>query len=145
VKFTFITHNQNEFPIGLMCQLFKVARSGHYAYTQRATQGSSERKQDNAILPEKIKTIFYQSKGFHGSPRVHAELQRQGERCSLGCIKRLMRQAGLYARSHKKYEPKQEKAEVTETKNLLLDPANKPTAINQVWHSDITYVPTDEG
>jgi transposase InsO family protein len=34
---------------------------------------------------------------------------------------------------------------VTDTKHLLLEPANKPTAINQVWHSDITYVPTDEG
>lgn len=56
-----------------------------------------------------------------------------------------MRQAGLYAESAKKYKSKQEKAEVTETKNLLLDPVNKPTTINEVWHSDITYVPTDEG
>jgi putative transposase len=56
-----------------------------------------------------------------------------------------MRQVGLYAVSAKKYKPKQEKAEVTDTKNLLLEPANKPTAINQVWHSDTTYVPTDEG
>jgi putative transposase len=54
-------------------------------------------------------------------------------------------QAGLYAVSHKKYKPKREKAEVTETKNLLLEQDHKPMAINQVWHSDITYVPTDEG
>jgi putative transposase len=47
--------------------------------------------------------------------------------------------------SSRKYKPKQEKAEVTQTKNLLLEPANEPMAINQVWHSDITYVPTDEG
>jgi putative transposase len=47
--------------------------------------------------------------------------------------------------SARKSKQKQEKAEVTNTKNLLLEPANKPTAINQVWHRDITYVPTDEG
>jgi transposase InsO family protein len=56
-----------------------------------------------------------------------------------------MRQAGLYTISHKKFKPKQEKGEVTETRNLLLEQDNRPTAINQVWHSDITYVPTDEG
>jgi putative transposase len=56
-----------------------------------------------------------------------------------------MGQAGMYAVSARKYKPKQEKAEVTETKNLLLEPTNKAMAINQVWHSDITYVPTDEG
>ena len=56
-----------------------------------------------------------------------------------------MRAAGLYAISSKKYKPKQEKSEITETKNLLLNEENRPTTINQVWHSDITYVPTDEG
>lgn len=56
-----------------------------------------------------------------------------------------MRQAGLYALSARKYKPRQQKAEVTDTKNLLLELVNKPTAINQVWHSDITYIPTDEG
>jgi transposase InsO family protein len=56
-----------------------------------------------------------------------------------------MRQAGLYAVSTRTYKAKQEKAEVTNTKNLLLEPTNRATAINQVWHSDITYVPTDEG
>jgi putative transposase len=99
----------------------------------------------NEILLEKIKIIFEQSKRRYGSPRVHRKLQQQGEKCSLGKVKRLMRQAGLYALSARKYKPRQEKAEVTDSKNLLLEPANKPTVINQVWHSDITYVPTDEG
>jgi transposase InsO family protein len=145
VKFTFIANHQNEFPIGLMCQLFNVARSSYYAYVKRTEQGSSKRKEGNNILLEKITVIFEQSKGRYGSPRVHASLKQQGDVCSLGRVKRLMRQAGLYAVNAKKYRPKQEKPEVTETKNLLLEPDNKPTAINQVWHSDITYVPTDEG
>jgi transposase InsO family protein len=145
VKFKFIANHQNEFAIGLMCQLFKVARSSYYAYTRHATQEPSQHKQDNAVLLEKIKVIFERSKQRYGSPRIHASLKQQGDVCSLGRVKRLMRQAGLYAVNPKKYKSKQEKAEVTETRNLLLEPVNKPTAINQVWHSDITYVPTDEG
>lgn len=128
-----------------MCHLLKVARSSYYAYTQRMTKEASKREQGNKILLEKMKVIFERSKRRYGSPRVHAELKRQGERCSLGRVKRLMRQAGLYAISHKRYKPKQEKGEVTETKNLLMEQNKKPTAINQVWHSDITYVPTEEG
>ena len=56
-----------------------------------------------------------------------------------------MRAAGLYAISSKKYKAKQEKSEIKETKHLLLEPSNRATTIKQVWHSDITYVPTDEG
>lgn len=147
MKFNFIIQHQDEYSIGLMCQLLKVARSSYYAYLRSVHKEPSKREQENASLLEKIKVIFERSKRRYGSPRVHAELKRQGESCSLGRVKRLMRQAGLYAISHKKYKPKQEKAEagVTETNNLLLEGANKPTAINQVWQSDITFVPTDEG
>jgi transposase InsO family protein len=141
----FIVNHQRAFPVGLMCRLFKVARRSFYAYCPRSTKEPSKREERNTILLEKIKTLFEQSKRRYGSPRVHRKLLQQGEKCSLGRVKRLMRQAGLYAVSARKYKPKQEKAEVTETKNLLLEPANKPTAINQVWHSDIPDVPTDEG
>ena len=145
MKYQFIANHQEEFPVGVMCHLLNVTRSSYYAYQYKDTRIATKREQDNAILLEKIKVIFEQSKKRYGSPRVYKKLRQQGEPCSLGRIKRLMRQAGLYAINPKKHKPKQEKAEVTETKNLLLDPANKPIAINQVWHSDITYVPTDEG
>jgi len=145
VKYQFIANYQTEFPIGLMCHLLEVSRSSYYAFIKGQICKPSERKTNNDILFGKIKIIFERNKRRYGSPRVYRKLLQQGERCSLGRVKRLMRQAGLYALSARKHKPKQEKAEVTDTKNLLLDPANKPTAINQVWHSDITYVPTDEG
>jgi putative transposase len=145
VKFTFIANHQTEFSVEMMCRLLEVARSSYYAYRNTPTKEPSVGARNNEELLEKIKTLFEQNKRRYGSPRVHRKLLQQGEKCSLGRVKRLMRQAGLYALSAKKYKPKQEKAEVTDTRNLLLEPANKPTAINQVWHSDITYVPTDEG
>ncbi len=55
-----------------------------------------------------------------------------------------MRREGLYAVNTPKYRPKRERSEVVETRNLLQD---KPeiTAIDQLWHVDITYIPTHEG
>ena len=128
-----------------MCQLLKVARSSYYAFSKLAVKEPSKRQLDNQILLEKIRIIFEKNKSRYGSPRIHKTLLQQGDRCSLGRVKRLMRAAGLYAINIKKYKAKQEKSEIKETKNLLLEPSNRATTINQVWHSDITYVPTDEG
>lgn len=127
-----------------MCRLLQVARSSYYAYLKR-TNKPSKCQQANIVLLEKIKVIFEKNKKRYGSPRIHKTLKHQGESCSLGRVKRLMRTNGLYALSNKKHKPKQEKARAIETKNLLLNENNKATAINQVWHSDITYISTDEG
>ena len=56
-----------------------------------------------------------------------------------------MRREGLYAVTTPKYHPRRERPEVTETRNLLLQEGFEVTAINQLWHVDITYIPTDEG
>lgn len=55
-----------------------------------------------------------------------------------------MRQEGLYAVTTPKYHLKRERPDVTESRNLLLE-GFELTTINQLWYSDITYVPTDEG
>lgn len=144
MKFNFIRQHQNEFSISLMCKLLKVARSSYYAYSKRSNEPSKQAKA-NELLLEKIKVLFAKHKQRYGSPRIHASLKQQGESCSLGRVKRLMRKAGLYALNPKQYKPKQEKSDITETKNLLLDQTIKATSINQIWHSDITYISTDEG
>ena len=145
MKFTFIKQNESEFPVTTLCEMMNVARSSYYAYLKRATKAPSQRQQRNEELLEKIRIIFETSKKRYGSPRIHATLLQQGERCSLGRVKRLMRKAGLYAVSGKKFKPKTERKDKLETKNLLLEQEVRPTAINQVWHTDITYIPTDEG
>lgn len=93
---------------------------------------------------KQIETVFTKHKGRYGSPRVHAELTKQQVACSLGRVKRLMRRAGLYAVSTPKHRPKRERPEVTATRNLLQD-GLELTGIDQLWHVDITYIPTAEG
>ena len=144
MKFNFIKQHASQFAIGLMCELFKVARSSYYAYLKR-TDEPSKREQANKDLLEKLRVIFEKNKGRYGSPRIHKALLAQGAKCSLGRVKRLMRAAGLYAVSGKKFKPKQERGDKLETRNLLLEQNIRPTAINQVWHTDITYIPTEEG
>jgi hypothetical protein len=106
VKFNFVVNHQEDFPIGLMCELLKVAKSSYYAYVWSINKDPSRRERENAIMLEKIEVLFHQSKGLYGSPRIHASLKRQGDACSLSRVKRLMRQAGLYAVNARKYKPK---------------------------------------
>ena len=126
-----------------MCKLMRVSRSGFYGYLTRANLGPSAREREDTTLLEQINAIFEESCKRYGSPRIHAELRKRRVVCSLRRVKRLMRQAGIYAVPKHKY--KQRKAlDTLQTANLLV-PKPDITAANQVWYSDITLIKTAEG
>ena len=82
------------------CELFEVSRA---AYHQRVNATPSPRDISDAELTAKIKVIHDDSGGTYGTPRVTAELRRQGERVSRRRVGRLMRRAGLEGRAKKKW------------------------------------------
>ncbi len=143
MKCAFVDAHKNEFPVGVLCNVLEVPKSSYY-HALRRRQVPSKREKASLALLEQIKTVFTKHKGRYGSPRVHAELNKQEVPCSLGRVKRLMRREGLYAVNTPKYRSKRERPEITETRNLLTE-GLEITAINQLWHVDITYIPTDEG
>lgn len=128
-----------------MCQQLGVSRSGYYRYLAPKSEGAVSSEEADRTLLEKIAVIFEAKKKRYGSPRIHAELQQQAVVCSRGRVARLMRAEGLCALSGKKYRRRRERQDVTETKNLLLEHNIRPTEVNQVWHTDITMIATDEG
>jgi putative transposase len=62
-----------------MCERLEVSRSGFYAWTARR---ESARAQRDERLGRLVEEHFEQSSGTYGSPRIHALLGRQGERCA---------------------------------------------------------------
>ncbi len=101
-------------------------------------------ERDAAALLEQITDIFDASSKRYGSPRIHAELKKRGIICSLKRVKRLMRQAGIYALPKRKYQRRKTPQTLRATANLLV-PKPEITSANQVWYSDITFVKTEEG
>jgi HTH-like domain len=103
-----------------LCEFLRVSRSGYYTYLRHQP---SQRERENGALVKVIKNIHQQSKQRYGSPRIHAELKQQGRPESLGKVKRLMRQEGIYAVPPRKYQPQTStQGEVSvETVNLLKD------------------------
>lgn len=144
VRFCFIAEQQHRYPVRVLCRVMNVSRSGIYGYLVRFHRESSERERLNASLLEQISVIFEESCKRYGSPRIHAELRKRRVVCSLKRVKRLMREAGLYAVPERKYKRRKIPETLLKTANLLI-PKLDIAEVNQVWYSDITFIKTAEG
>jgi putative transposase len=58
----------------------------------------SQRKRDDGHSGEHIRVAYHANRQAYSSPRLHAEVQAQGIRCSRKRVARLMKQRGLCAR-----------------------------------------------
>jgi len=138
-----IEEQSQEYPIRELCAVLNVSRSGYYAW--RAGQASA-RELANREMAQQIKQLFEAKRQRYGSPRITAQLRRQGQVCNHKRVERLMRQEGLKARSGRKRKVRTTNSDHDQpvAPNLLLGRA-APTKVDEVWVADITYVPTAEG
>lgn len=129
-----------EHAIEALCETLEVSRSGYYAWRSR---GPGPRAKASAKLAERVRAAHAASRGTYGSPRIARQLGCPGARHR---IARLMRADGLQGRSRRRF-----RVVTTDSRH------NEPIAPNhlaqapalsgpdQVWVTDITYIPTDEG
>ena len=84
--------HQAVYPVQAMCRVLEVSRSGYYAWRRREP---SARAQSDATLTARIREVHEDSRKTYGSPRIHAELQEEGQRVGRKRVARLMRGARL--------------------------------------------------
>jgi len=143
VRYRMIEELSQDQSVRDLCQLLGVARSGYYAW-RRGQETTRER--ENRQLTEEIKAVFAAKRGRYGSPRITAELHRQGRPCNHKRVERLMRQAQLKARTGRCRRVRTTDSDHDEpiAPNLLRG-RPVPRKPDEVWVADITYVPTAEG
>jgi len=129
-----------QFPIKECCVALKVSRSGYY---QWAGAERSLRAEANADLLKQIEQVYREHKGRYGSPRITQQLRQEGVGCGKNRVARLMRENELAARRKKAFRPRTTLAGQRVAPNLIKD--LEPSAPDQVWVSDITYISTLEG
>lgn len=146
MKYACIRLYRQQFSVVVMCRALQVSRAGFYAAERRA---SSARARENEILCAFISTIHERSRKTYGSPRIHREVRAGGWRCGRQRVARLMREAGLRARTRWRW-----RQQTTNSKhgygvadNVLQRRFSVAEigAPDRVWCADITYIRTREG
>jgi putative transposase len=142
MKFSFVAAKQVAFPVGVMCHVLGITRSGYYAWKKRPPP---ERAVEDAHLAVEIAAAHQRSGRIYGSPRVHRDLRARGVRVGRKRVERLMRENGLEGRQKRRF------CRTTDSKHAfpiapnLLERRFDPERPNQVWATDVTYVATQEG
>lgn len=126
-----------------MCKVFKISRSGYYNWTNRKP---SKLAMETHKIKDEIKSIYQESKGRYGSPKITVELRAKGFTVSRPRVARIMRSEGLKSIIKKKYKvcTTDSKHHYPVSKNHL-NRNFKTQRQGQVWVSDITYIHTKQG
>jgi len=125
-----------------MCSTLEVSRSGFYVWCARE---ESHRSREDRRLTALLREEHERSRRTYGAPRLHAALKRRGETCGLHRVERLMRAAGIRSKVRRKFRTTTDSDHVHAVAPNLLRRQFTVFGPNQVWVSDITYIPTDEG
>jgi putative transposase len=128
--------------VTLLCRVLGVSRSGFYAWRSREPSAAEVRREE---LAEQITTIHAEVKGRYGSPRIHAELVARGTTCCVNMVARVMREAGIAAKTKRKFRQTTDSNHPHPVAENLLDRAFDPDEPNASWVADVTYIPTREG
>jgi putative transposase len=129
--------------LSLACKTLGVSRSGYHAHLLKHQR--PRRLQDSQLATE-ILTAFTASRRTYGSPRLVHCLRAKGLKHGKNRIARIMREQHLCVLQKRRFVPRTTLTDKTSpvAPNLLLKrPA--PTRPDEVWVTDITYLPTREG
>lgn len=134
--------HSHEFPILKMSQVFNVSVSGYYRWLNRP---ASKRALENARLCKAIRKFWGDSKHVYGAPRIHQDLLGDKWTVSRPRVARLMRRMGISSQLRKKWVKTTDSNHTDRVAPNVLDRQFDPTGLNQVWVSDITYLPSRKG
>jgi transposase InsO family protein len=121
-----------------------MAPSTYYYRRARLSRPCPRREADRVLL-ERITAIWTDSRFTYGSPRVHAQLAREGIRVGRKRVERLMREAGLKGAYRSRYFRTTEADPSARVAADLVNRDFRAAAPDQLWVADFTYIRTDGG
>jgi transposase-like protein len=139
-RYRFIAAEKAKMSVVRLCRTLGVSTSGFYDWQH---DQPSTRARIDVVLVEHIRQVHAASHCTYGAPRVHAELRATGTRVGKKRVARLMRTAGLAGRCPKRFRRTTIRAIAppAEPPDLVHRDFN-PTAPDELWVPDITYVRT---
>lgn len=135
-------HWSQFFAVSLMSRVLEVSRSGYYQWL--GGEPSARAREDERLKIE-IRAAHQRTRETYGPRRLQPELAASGVRAGRDRIARLRRSMGLYCRQRRRYKVTTDSRHQMPVAPNLLNQQFQPTAPDQVWVTDLTYVATGEG
>jgi transposase InsO family protein len=142
LRFEFIFVEKAHYSVRMLCKTLEVTRSGYYAWL---TRGESRRSKEDAALLIDIQRCVKYGRGTYGSPRVHRELLRRGQRVSRKRVERLMRVNGLRGKKKRRFKNTTLSNHALQGHKNVLKREFAVERPNEIWAGDITSIWTTSG
>ncbi len=139
-----IRENAGKYGVEKMCTLFDISRSNYYDW-QKRDQKKTKRQQEDESITQKMLEIHADHRSIYGVPKMHRLLKVANFHCGKRRIERLMKAANLYKKRPKQYRKTTQSNHQYPIAPNLLNRKFKTFRPNQVWVTDITYIPTMTG
>jgi len=128
--------------VAVMCGMLRVSKSGYYKWLNRKP---SKRSQEEGRLEVEIKAAHKRSRETYGPERLPHELKDQGVKVGICRIRRIRKKLGIRCKQKRKFKATTDSKHALPVAENLLNQQFEATRPNEVWLSDITYIPTEEG
>ncbi len=135
--------NSLEFTLEDMCECLDVSRSGYHAWKARKPSAHAK---DDGSYKDRIRALHKKAKGRYGHRPIHEHLKDDEVACGRDRTLRLMKEMGIEGIQKKSFKPIG-----TNSNHLfgyspnLLKELGTPTAPDQTWVADTTYLKTRDG
>jgi transposase InsO family protein len=133
---------KGNYPIAMLCRVLEVTRSGYYAWLTREPSERTVRQEQLAV---KVQAVHRASGATYGSPRVHQELQAQGETVNVKTVAKAMKVAGIRGQQKKRFKATTNSKHTEAIAPNLLERDFEASAPNEVWVTDVTAVRSHRG
>lgn len=129
----------DKYPLNTILKALNVNKSSYLYWLNIELVNQME----NIILFQKIISIYSQSNGIYGAPKITAVLNNEGISISSSKVSRIMVKLGIKSIIYKRF-PKKVSRITNEEKSIIINLIKDLDInhLNQVWTTDITYIHT---
>ncbi len=141
----FIDEHRGQLGVGLICRALRIAASTYYAAKRRETSPLARAVRDVVVM-QILMVLWVANRKVYGAHKLWKAARRAGHEIGRDQVARLMRQMGIEGISRRRKticttiaDPDAVRAPDLVNRNF------KAAAPNQLWVTDLTYVPTRSG
>ena len=141
----FVDEHRDEFGVEFICRHLQVAPSTYYAAKQRETAPSA-RAQRDAVTRPVVFELWERNRKVYGADKLWRAARRAGHDIGRDQVARLMRDLGIcgVSRQRKKVFTTKSDPDAVRAPDLV-NRDFTAAAPDQLWVTDLTYVPTRSG